>query len=110
MAITNYKIIKAPLYAIEAQVGAAIGGGWVPFGSPSLVYPQDKEIYQALIKGTPTEGDITDYTVVQAPLDSIETIVATKIADGWEPFGSPAFVTPHDKVAYQALVKVDPSE
>lgn len=106
MAFTDYKVIKAPISAIEALVLAAIADNWVPFGSPAVMYPQDKEIYQALVKGTPDEGAITDYKVVRAPIDAIQGQVLADIADDWQPFGTLAVLYPQDKEVFQALVKI----
>lgn len=56
MAYTNYKMIKAPINQIEALIATAIAEGWQPFGGPFVVFPADREIYQAVVKGTPDSG------------------------------------------------------
>lgn len=61
MAYTNYKIVQAPLDQAEAVVAASIADGWQPLGAPVMFWPQDKVVYQAMVKGQPDNfpGTIT---------------------------------------------------
>ncbi|HEJ6419606.1 TPA: DUF1737 domain-containing protein [Pseudomonas aeruginosa] len=78
MAYTAYRVLKAPIDQIERFMTEAIADGWQPLGAPILLYPDDKAVYQALVKGTPDGSgtgpvtivveDITDASVISKSL------------------------------------------
>lgn len=103
MAITEYKVIKAHLESIEQAMAAAIDAGFQPVGQPVMQYPAEKTVMQVVAKGAPST--ITDYRVIKAPIESISSIMASAIADGYQPFERPIMLYPDDKTMLQAVTK-----
>ncbi|EPH0641243.1 DUF1737 domain-containing protein [Pseudomonas aeruginosa] len=64
MAYTAYRVLKAPIDQIERFMTEAIADGWQPLGAPILLYPDDKAVYQALVKGTPDGSGTGPVTIV----------------------------------------------
>lgn len=64
MAYTAYRVLKAPIDQIERFMTEAIADGWQPLGAPILLYPDDKAVYQALVKGTPDSSGTGPVTIV----------------------------------------------
>ncbi|MDM4786264.1 hypothetical protein [Pseudomonas aeruginosa] len=64
MAYTAYRVLKAPIDQIERFMTEAIADGWQPLRAPILLYPDDKAVYQALVKGTPDGSGTGPVTIV----------------------------------------------
>lgn len=73
MAITQYKVVKAPVQDAERVIGEWLAKGWQPLGAPVMVEPNSSSIFQAMTIGTADGGggggpvtivvaDITDAT------------------------------------------------
>ena len=56
MAVTGYRVLKAPIDQIERFMAEAIADGWQPLGAPLILPSSDKDVHQAIIKGTPDGG------------------------------------------------------
>lgn len=61
MAITQYKIVKAPVNDAEAVIGEWLSNGWQPLGAPVMVEPNSNTIHQAMTKGS-AEGSFTEFS------------------------------------------------
>lgn len=90
-AITDYRIIKAPVESISAAMAEAIADGYQPFERPIMLYPADKTMLQAVIKGSADGGgeqvtivvaDITDATDIGKDLMTAENAGAARTAIG----------------------------
>lgn len=90
-AITDYRIIKAPVESISAAMAEAIADGYQPFERPIMLYPADKTMLQAVIKGSADGGgeqvtivvaDITDASDIGKTLMTAEDEEAARMAIG----------------------------
>ncbi|WP_205880004.1 hypothetical protein [Lampropedia aestuarii] len=93
MAITDYKVVKAPLGDAETLIGRLIADGWQPLGAPVMLEPDNGTIYQAVTKGVAEGGggsgpvtivvnDITDATETGKALMLSANAVAARTAIG----------------------------
>ncbi|SEF28542.1 hypothetical protein ABL840_26630 [Variovorax sp. NFACC27] len=74
MAITEYRLVHAPMNQIDTIMAARIAEGFQPFGPPFAVALYPDEVVQVVIKGTPdggsggpstvTSDDITDASAI----------------------------------------------
>lgn len=55
--VTDYKIIKAPVNAIELAMKTAIADGWQPWGNPVILEHADTTIMQAVVKIADDENE-----------------------------------------------------
>lgn len=110
MAITGYRIIRAPIDAIGVQVTQSIGDGFTPLGSAFSLNPRYLDVHQALVQGAIDDGEIEEYEVIRAEIDSIERQVESAIDDGWQPYGAPTIAHPHINEVYQTLVTISAEE
>ena len=56
MAITQYKVVKAPVQDAERVIGEWLAKGWQPLGAPVMVEPNSATIFQAMTIGTADGG------------------------------------------------------
>lgn len=56
MAITEYRLVHAPMNQIDTIIAARIAEGFQPFGPPFAVALYPDEVVQVVIKGTPDGG------------------------------------------------------
>ena len=56
MAITQYKVVKAPVQDAESVIGEWLAKGWQPLGAPVIVEPNSSSIFQAMTIGTADGG------------------------------------------------------
>ncbi|EKG0328519.1 DUF1737 domain-containing protein [Pseudomonas aeruginosa] len=85
MAYTAYRVLKAPIDQIERFMTEAIADGWQPLGAPILFYPDDKAVYQALVKGTPDGSGTGPVTIVVDDITDASAIgksLLTAVNDG----------------------------
>lgn len=83
-AITGYRIIKAPIESISAAMAEAIADGYQPFERPIMLYPADKTMLQAVIKGAANGGGDQVTIVVADITDASEIGKALMTADNGE--------------------------
>ena len=82
MAITDYKVVKAPLGDAEALIGRLIADGWQPWGVPVMLEPDNCTIYQAMTKGEAEGGGSGPTTIVVANItDATATGQAVMLAE-----------------------------
>lgn len=74
--ITDYRIIKAPIESISAAMADAIADGYQPFERPIMLYPADKTMLQAVIKGS-ADGGGEQVTIVVANITDASDIGKT---------------------------------
>ena len=56
MAITQYKVVKAPVQDAESVIGEWLAKGWQPLGAPVMVETNSSSIFQAMTIGTADGG------------------------------------------------------
>ena len=82
MAITQYKVVKAPVQDAESVIGEWLAKGWQPLGAPVMVESNSSSIFQAMTIGTADGGGGSGpVTIVVADIsDATDTGKAVMLA------------------------------
>ena len=80
MAITQYKVVKAPVQDAESVIGEWLAKGWQPLGAPVIVEPNSSSIFQAMTIGTADGGSGPVTIVVSDISDATATGKALMLA------------------------------